>query len=72
MLRGCDNRGWKIFGIVAVTILVLGAMFCLAVCIGSAVNGLTFGEEVSMWFGSSSPVEEVVDEIVETTSRIIG
>ncbi len=28
-------------------------LFCLIIIIGCSVNGLTFGEQVSKWFGSS-------------------
>lgn len=28
-------------------------LFCLIIIIGCSVNGLTFGEQVSSWFGSS-------------------
>lgn len=38
------------------------ALFCLIVCIGSAVNGLTFGAQVSNWFGASSEV--AINEII--------
>ena len=48
---------------------VLGAvsLFCLIVCIGCAVNGVTFGEQIVNWFGGSSTAitDTVIDEIGE-------
>lgn len=49
------------------------AIFCVTVGVGCAVNGLTFGEQIVEWFGSSAPVieeavEQVADTITETTA----
>ncbi len=38
---------WVVLGIVGAILL-----FCLIVCIGCAVDGLTFGEEICSWFGA--------------------
>lgn len=43
------------------------ALFCIIVGIGCSVNGLTFGEQIVEWFGTSAPVvDEVIDQIVDT------
>ena len=33
------------------------AVFCLAVAIGCAVNGLTFGDQICQWFGTSATID---------------
>ena len=45
------------------------AVFCAVVGVGCAVNGLTFGEQIVEWFGTSAPVVE--DVVEETTARIL-
>ena len=54
-----------------IVIGVLGAVavFCIAVGIGCAVNGLTFGEQIVEWFGSSSVVEETAEQVIETITE---
>ncbi len=32
--------------------LVAVGISCLVICIGSAVNGIGFGEQITQWFGS--------------------
>lgn len=55
--------------------IVLGAIctvaiFCIAVGIGCAVNGLTFGEQITQWFGSNAPViEDVVEQVAEQVAE---
>lgn len=51
---------------------VLGTilLFCLVVSIGCAINGLTFGQQISSWFGSNAgTVGEVVQEVAETVAE---
>lgn len=45
------------------------AVFCAVVGVGCAVNGLTFGEQIVEWFGTSAPVVE--DVVEETAARIL-
>lgn len=43
------------------------AIFCLTVGIGCAVNGVTFGQQIVNWFGTTKPA---VDKTVETLASI--
>lgn len=43
------------------------ALFCIVVGIGCAINGVTFGQQIVNWFGTSAPV---VDETVETVTML--
>lgn len=43
------------------------ALFCIVVGIGCAINGVTFGQQIVNWFGTSAPV---VDEVVETVTML--
>ena len=46
------------------------AVFCAVVGVGCAVNGLTFGEQIVEWFGTSAPaIEEVVEQVTETVTE---
>lgn len=59
-----------ILGIVAGIVGTI-VLFCLAIAIGCAVNGVTFGQQICGWFGSCAPLieegaEQVVDTIVTT------
>ena len=53
-----------ILGIIATVVV-----FCAVVGVGCAVNGLTFGEQIVEWFGTSAPVVE--DVVEETAARIL-
>lgn len=55
----------KNLGFVLLGILLAVAITCLVVLIGSAVNGLTFSQQIVEW-ASNAP--EVVEEVVEQTS----
>lgn len=44
------------------------AIFSIAVGIGCAVNGITFGEQIAQWFGNSKPAIDATKEIAETVS----
>ena len=44
-------------------ILIIG----LIVAIGCAVNGVTFGEQICLWFGNH---KEVIEQIADTTAQI--
>lgn len=47
----------KILFVLLGMIIAVG-IFCLVVTIGSAVNGLTFGEQIVDWFGKTAPIVE--------------
>lgn len=51
---------WLLLGMILAV-----ALFCLAVGIGCAVNGVTFNQQIIDWFTTSltPPLDEVVDEI---------
>lgn len=57
--------------LVLLGMLLAVGIFCITVGIGCAVNGLTFGQQVSQWFGSNpAAAEEVVEEIAETAAML--
>ena len=56
----------KNIGFVLLGILLAVGITCLVVLIGSAVNGLTFSQQIVEW-ASNTP--EVVEEVVEQTSN---
>lgn len=64
------NKGmiavWILLGIV----LAVG-LFCLAVCIGGAVNGLKFTEQITEWFGKKETAE-AVKQVADATSNFIA
>lgn len=45
---------WKIVLGVVIGILVAVGVFCLTVCIGSSIHGITFSEQIVEWFTKSS------------------
>ena len=47
------------------------ALFCLAIAIGCAVNGVTFGQQICQWFGGCAPIiQEGAEQVVETVSQV--
>ena len=42
-------------------------IFCISVGIGCAVNGVTFGQQITQWFGTVAPAVEEVADVVATT-----
>jgi len=45
----------------------------LTVSIGCAVNGLTFGQQITSWFGSALPVvENTTQAVAETLAHASG
>lgn len=58
-------------GYVLLGVILAVAIFCAVIGVGCAVNGLTFGEQITSWFGSNAPVvDEVVNDAVETASML--
>jgi hypothetical protein len=60
------RKGKLILGIL-IGVIGAAAIFCLAVGIGCAVNGVTFGQQIVNWFGAT---KEVAEEVAETTAKI--
>lgn len=50
------------------------AVFCAVVGIASAVNDISFGQQIVEWFGTAKEVIEELptDEVVETAKALIG
>lgn len=58
--------------LVLLGVVIAVAVFCMVVGIGCAANGLTFGQQISEWFGSNAEtIEEVAEETVETVSQTL-
>lgn len=46
------------------------ALYCLITAIGCAVNGLTFGQQITSWFGEASPViDQTVEQVAEAAAN---
>ena len=58
------GNGKLILGII-IGIISAVAIFCIAVGIGCAVNGVTFGQQIVNWFGGA---KETVKQVAETTT----
>jgi len=41
----------KFIGCLALIVLTLAVIFCITVYVASAINGVTFAEQLSNWFG---------------------
>ena len=55
--------------LVLLGMLLAVGIFCITVAIGCAVNGISFEQQISQWFGSNpAAAEEVVEEIAETAA----
>ena len=53
-------------------ILVAVAIFCITVAIASEVNGLSFFEQITAWFGSGSGLDNsVTDPIPDTGTEAL-
>lgn len=57
----------KIMFVLLGVLLAVG-LFCLVIGIGCAVNGVTFGQQIVNWFGSSN---EVAKDVVEEATAIL-
>ena len=62
------NKSKLVWGIV-IGILTAGVIFCGAVAVGCAVNGVTFGQQITNWFGSNSEtVAKIGQSVAETVT----
>ncbi len=54
--------------------IIAVAVFCAVVGIASAVNDISFGQQIVEWFGTAKEVIEELptDEVVETAKALIG
>lgn len=64
------NKGMIVVWVLLGIVLAVG-LFCLAVCIGGAVNGLKFTEQITEWFGKKETVD-ATKQVVEATSHFIA
>ena len=57
----------KLFAGIFIGSLIAIVTFCLGVGIASAVNEITFAEQIVEWFGTTAPAVdgEVVEDVVE-------
>ena len=55
-------------------IIIAIVVFCAIVGIASAVNDISFGQQIVEWFGTAKEVVEELptDEVVETAKALIG
>ena len=60
------NIGYVLLGIV----LAIG-IFCMVIGIASAVNDVSFGQQIVEWFGTTKEVVEPVEDVVETVKMLI-
>lgn len=59
-----------ILGIITGVVATI-ALFCLAIAIGCAVNGVTFGQQICEWFGGCTPtIKDTAKEVVDTVSQV--
>ena len=54
--------------------IIAVVVFCAVVGIASAVNDISFGQQIVEWFGTAKEVIEELptDEVVETAKALIG
>lgn len=54
--------------------IIAVAVFCAVVGIASAVNDISFGQQIVEWFGTAKDVVEELptDEVVEAAKALIG
>lgn len=64
------NKSLAILWVFVGLVLAVG-IFCLAVAIGSAVNGLKFTEQIVEWFGKKETTD-VVEQVAEATKNFIA
>ena len=57
---------------IAIGIVATIGIYCLTVAIGCAVNGITFGQQITSWFGSAMPVVENTTQAVGTVAETIA
>ena len=60
------NIGYVLLGIV----LAIG-IFCMVIGIASAVNDVSFGQQIVEWFGTTKEVIEPVEDVVESAKMFI-
>ena len=60
------NIGYVLLGIV----LAIG-IFCMVIGIASAVNDISFSQQIVEWFGTAKEVIEPVEDVVESAKMFI-
>ena len=61
----------KKIGLVLLGIVIAVAVFCTVIGIDSAVNDISFGQQIVEWFGTAKEIVEPVEDVVETASMFI-
>ena len=57
--------------LVLLGMIIAVGLFCLIVAIGCGVNGVSFGQQIVNWFGTTAPaIKEPVEEVVETIATL--
>lgn len=52
-------------------VCLAAGIFCLVICIGSAVNGIGFGEQISQWFGTIGQSSGELDAVAHVLKTMI-
>lgn len=62
---------WRLSMVLGVILGVLAtiAITALVICIGSAVNGVTFSQQICDWFGKV-PVKDVAGAVASSIARV--
>lgn len=70
-MRKGRNNATSIILTVIISLIAIGALFCIATLVYGACTGMTFVEVLESWFVSAPAVSEEV-EVVEQTAHLIG
>ncbi len=45
-------------------------IFCVTVAIGCAINGISFGAQITQWFGEVAPaIKDPIEDVVQAVSQ---
>lgn len=65
------NKGWKVFGIIMLTIIILAGIFCAVAGIMAHIDGVGFVAEIQSWFeATKETLPDVSEEIAGTVSTL--
>ena len=54
-------------------VVTLAALFVITILVACAINGNTFGEQLTAWFGKAAlPTEEESETMVEALFSLLG
>ena len=57
--------------LVLLGVVVAVGIFCVTVAIGCAINGISFGQQITQWFGEVAPAIKDAAEVVAQNTPII-